>query len=387
MKKVTVAFREFRERTRQPGLHGFGATAPASSRCRPSHSTGSLLKRHFELLAGRQFSAPSQLQPLSATRASPLCILRAPCRSDALGHARRPADNLPFALSAGAMAAFDPIEFFGTGHGRDIAIVRHARDRSQGSISLSSVDSRFHAAAETRQVATFPATEHLLLTGVPPFHSAPAWPSIRSSGATKQPNAASRGAFGHITPEGSLTGLSAGLPDTASAASPNVSISSGSARLLAKATPLERYVSSRHRHEQIALSLPANPAQQDCQSGSSQCDSIDGAARDGAGYYAGSPADIAAAPMHRYLTDVLQAHERLAVALESHDHPHELDATSANQKGERIHAESSISLSDGQSKQEHAGLTLESAMAKLYVGPLAKPTVSLQVLTDDAATD
>jgi hypothetical protein len=35
------------------------------------------------------------------------------------------------------MAAFDPIEFVGIGHGRDIAIVRHARKQSEGSISLS----------------------------------------------------------------------------------------------------------------------------------------------------------------------------------------------------------------------------------------------------------
>ena len=48
------------------------------------------------------------------------------------------------------MAEFDPIEFFGIGLGRDIAIARHARTRSQTPINLPS-PSCVHASLDKRQ--------------------------------------------------------------------------------------------------------------------------------------------------------------------------------------------------------------------------------------------
>ncbi|KAK3900691.1 hypothetical protein C8A05DRAFT_17021 [Staphylotrichum tortipilum] len=199
------------------------------------------------------------------------------------------------------MASFDPIEYFGVGHGRDIAVVRQARTPSQTSISLSDGEPATQDHPEWTQHAAPP------LRGIA---KEPPWPPLPS--------------FGHITPENSVSGR---VNPPSSAVSPDVS-SHGGVSMSDPAHPhsLGRYVHDVERHEQIAMSFHYPPG-------------TGGHPEPVASYRNHHPSqDYTHAPKHqqypnsdapinRYLTDLL-AYEQLAMALRAeqegynpHDHP------------------------------------------------------------------
>ncbi|KAK4032418.1 hypothetical protein C8A01DRAFT_50787 [Parachaetomium inaequale] len=271
------------------------------------------------------------------------------------------------------MAAFDPIEFFGVGHSRDIAITRHARTGSQNSINLSSVGSPPRVALERRQVDTRLAGDGPL--GLTLFSSA--LENLRPTGSQssrspKSPRSPSH-AFADITPEDSLYGPTSDLSDTP-AVSPNVSNNSSWASNPDQPFSVGRYIRNHERHEVVLLALSAgHQFLKQCRpqalhtlppsNGLEDDDEGFGASEDDEGFEP-LPKDD---PIHRYVTDV-QPHEQLALALERPDQkespPQHTDSTTPGHK-----TSSSISLSAGQvveEEEEEDDMALIAGVARKY---------------------
>ncbi|KAL2195575.1 hypothetical protein P885DRAFT_7628, partial [Corynascus similis CBS 632.67] len=124
------------------------------------------------------------------------------------------------------MAFFDPIEFFGIGHGQDIVVIRHLRSRSPDTISLSSVSSPSNTALQTRQ-------------------------NICTLNEPRSPYRT----FVDITPEDSLFGTTTHIDDGSLPASPNVSDNSSWASDTNLPLSVRRYIQNHERHEALLLSL------------------------------------------------------------------------------------------------------------------------------------
>ncbi|KAK3309383.1 uncharacterized protein B0T15DRAFT_1897 [Chaetomium strumarium] len=250
------------------------------------------------------------------------------------------------------MAAFDPIEFFGIGHGRDIAIVRHARKQSQSSISLSSA---------------CPPTNDALEQSVPQSH----WATLmQPSDLNRVPMSPPVYSFVNITPENSLFAATFDLDHAPPSASPNVSIDSSRAFLSIEECPLYRYLGSEERHERLALAFCAEIQTDDKLSTvqiPESCSPFEEQEPGSAGYQSIN----SASPLHRYLADTLQVHERLAVDLELQSQQ-QLGGKPSDQEQDQLAADSSISLtpSDGAGLELNNGsvvdMTMEDALTMLH---------------------
>ncbi|KAH6853147.1 hypothetical protein B0I37DRAFT_1049 [Chaetomium sp. MPI-CAGE-AT-0009] len=228
------------------------------------------------------------------------------------------------------MAAFDPIEFFGIGHNRDIAIPRHTRAGSQNSIILSSLGQT--------PCATLPKDDS--------EHRRPAQFQARHISVEPQPL---HYAFADITPESSVytPTSSLGVPLLES---PNVSVNSSWASDLGRPFSIGRYMSNHERHETILLSLSTAPRR--TMSSIPDVSTILPPSKELGG------ADERSGPsglefperetphndqLYRYLTD-FQRHELLSVGFERKSHqPSETKAPCSHQDSHKT--ASSISLS------------------------------------------
>ncbi|KAK4234321.1 hypothetical protein C8A03DRAFT_18754 [Achaetomium macrosporum] len=255
------------------------------------------------------------------------------------------------------MAAFDPIEFFGVGHGRYIAIVRHARKQSQGSISLSSV---------------CPPANDALEQSAPDAH----WATmIKSGDLNRVPMSPPVHSFvSIITPEDSVFGVTFDLLHAPPPASPTVSRDSSRASPSIEECPLHRYLGSEERYERLALTFCADIRAEDEPSTPNIPKSSSPAGyplEDKKPGSAGCQSTNSASPLHRYLTDALQAHERLALSLDLQDQAGQQPNTKASDQGEPK-TDSSISLtpSDGSGAREKndsiLDMSMEELLAKVY---------------------
>ncbi|KAK4249024.1 hypothetical protein C7999DRAFT_13063 [Corynascus novoguineensis] len=134
------------------------------------------------------------------------------------------------------MASFDPIEFFGIGHGQDIVVIRHLRSRSPDTFSLSSVSSPSNTAALER--SSFQMIPKICISNEPRL-------SYRT--------------FVDITPEDSLFGTTTDIDDGSLPATPNVSDNSSWASDTNLPLSVRRYIENHERHEALLLLL-ANDA-------------------------------------------------------------------------------------------------------------------------------
>ena len=175
--------------------------------------------------------------------------------------------------------------------------------------------------------------------------------------------------FANLTPEDSIFGLTFGRADTPPPASPKVSSNSTSTSTPSHIFPLDRYVGIPQRHEQIALSFSANPQCGHKSSGSGRSDG-------GHSLYSFVELEpdveclstIGETPMYRYLADVCQAHEQLALALELPSQ--RAQPTSPQPTSSPV---SSISLNYGCDTEEDdndESMSTEMSLAKLYVSSI-----------------
>ncbi|KAL2128136.1 hypothetical protein VTI74DRAFT_9617 [Chaetomium olivicolor] len=226
------------------------------------------------------------------------------------------------------MAAFDHIEFFGIGHGRNITIVRQARSRSGSSLCLSAAGTQSPTAIE---------------------QSPRQWPS--------QPNitwkASPSSSFTNLTPE-SVYGQPPRNRSTLFAPESPVMSENPSWRQAGnEPSSLEEYVSRHERHELIALALPAGLKKTyhssiPDRSGPTEFNALREPRP-------GSPevqSTHSQTPMNRYLGDVLQTHERLSLALGWPDQTQGLATLPGSDEQPACSSYSTISLSDGVSARE-----------------------------------
>jgi len=176
--------------------------------------------------------------------------------------------------------------------------------------------------------------------------------------------------YANITPEESVRGLTFGLADNSSAASPNVSSNSSWASDANRPSSIYRYAHNHERHEELAISLSAVP-----EAGYQW--TVGTAAADDKHPFTKLP-DAAArslahsdAPLHRYMANI-QAHEFLAFALESssQDQPtqqHPLPSPKHTKETRSpllmLNASGVDAIEDG----EDNDVTEETTLLKLYV--------------------
>ncbi|KAL2174177.1 uncharacterized protein P884DRAFT_315268 [Thermothelomyces heterothallicus CBS 202.75] len=255
------------------------------------------------------------------------------------------------------MAAFDPIEFFGIGHSRDISIAPRARSPSQSTISLSSIG--------------FPLPERSGSQGLS---------ADRIETDPRSPGHA----FTNITPEDSLDGAAIALDNDSPPASPDVSTNSSRASNTDRPFAVGRYVHSHERHEALLLAIscafqcpgpstsnaPSTPApdrgQEEEEEEEENDDAVSSARDNKTEHDRLEPA--AAGPLRRYLSEA-QTHEQLALGRLRHD-----DARQGSERnsGGGGGTSSSISLS-ADSGGAQGGRSLEGARPNVHQGPETGP--------------